>query len=180
MAGQVCCEPNTGRSGVRAGKWCAVLRRVLRGLHDRIAWEIHPVMKLTPHRVCLRAKPAAILKVPLKALTEFADHLPLTRIPTPMGEQNIRIAIDRHWAASATGDQVAEHQIYHYDIVCVRGCDLRLQAALLLSSENLTILGTSSRIHAFRRNLREQRLRQAQRCGEVAVEAVLIHKHRLG
>ena len=29
---------------------------------------------------------------------------------------------------------------------------------------------------AFRRNPREQRLREAQRCGEVALEAVLIHK----
>ena len=35
-----------------------------------------------------------------------------------MEEQNIRIAIDRHWAASAAGDQVAEHEIYHDDIVC--------------------------------------------------------------
>ncbi len=30
-----------------------------------------------------------------------------------MEEQNIRMAIDRHWAASAAGDQVAEHEIYH-------------------------------------------------------------------
>src|ERR1035438_3187396 len=35
-----------------------------------------------------------------------------------MEEQNIRMAIDRHWAASAAGDQVAEHQIYHDDVVC--------------------------------------------------------------
>ena len=35
-----------------------------------------------------------------------------------MEEQNIRIAIDRHWAASAAGDQVAEHEIYHDDTVC--------------------------------------------------------------
>ena len=35
-----------------------------------------------------------------------------------MEEQNIRMAIDRHWAASAAGDQVSEHQIYHDDIVC--------------------------------------------------------------
>src|SRR5438094_8583133 len=35
-----------------------------------------------------------------------------------MEEQNIRMAIDRHWAASAAGDQVAEHEIYHDDIVC--------------------------------------------------------------
>jgi hypothetical protein len=35
-----------------------------------------------------------------------------------MEEQNIRMAIDRHWAASAAGDQVDEHQIYHDDAVC--------------------------------------------------------------
>ena len=35
-----------------------------------------------------------------------------------MEEQNIRVAIDRHWAASAAGDQVAEHEIYHGDVVC--------------------------------------------------------------
>src|SRR5438876_9097719 len=35
-----------------------------------------------------------------------------------MEEQNIRMAIDRRWAASAAGDQVAEHEIYHDDIVC--------------------------------------------------------------
>src|SRR3954452_24286372 len=35
-----------------------------------------------------------------------------------MEEQNIRMAIDRHWAASAAGDQVAEHEIYHEDTVC--------------------------------------------------------------
>jgi len=32
--------------------------------------------------------------------------------------QDIRAAIDRHWAASAAGDQVAEHEIYHDDAVC--------------------------------------------------------------
>src|SRR5438552_10032809 len=35
-----------------------------------------------------------------------------------MEEQNIWMAIDRHWAASAAGNQVAEHEIYHDDIVC--------------------------------------------------------------
>jgi hypothetical protein len=35
-----------------------------------------------------------------------------------MEEENIRGAIDRHWAASAAGDQVAEHEIYHEDVVC--------------------------------------------------------------
>ena len=31
---------------------------------------------------------------------------------------NIRAALDRHWAASAAGDQVGEHEIYHDDVVC--------------------------------------------------------------
>ena len=35
-----------------------------------------------------------------------------------MKEQNIRVAIDQHWAASAAGDQDAEHEIYNDDIVC--------------------------------------------------------------
>lgn len=35
-----------------------------------------------------------------------------------MGEQNLRMAIDRHWAASAAGDHVAEHEIYNDDVVC--------------------------------------------------------------
>ena len=28
-------------------------------------------------------------------------------------------AIDQHWAPFAAGDQVAEHEIYHNDAVCV-------------------------------------------------------------
>ncbi len=35
-----------------------------------------------------------------------------------LGEDKIRTAIDRHWAASASGDQVTEHEIYHDDVVC--------------------------------------------------------------
>ena len=35
-----------------------------------------------------------------------------------MKEEKIRVAINRHWAASAAGDQDAEHEIYHDDIVC--------------------------------------------------------------
>jgi ketosteroid isomerase-like protein len=35
-----------------------------------------------------------------------------------MEEQRIRAVIDKHWAASAAGDQVAEHEIYHDDVVC--------------------------------------------------------------
>ncbi|WP_285411155.1 nuclear transport factor 2 family protein [Variovorax sp. efr-133-TYG-130] len=36
-----------------------------------------------------------------------------------MEEQTVRAAIDRHWAASAAGDQVAEHEIYHDDAACI-------------------------------------------------------------
>ena len=35
-----------------------------------------------------------------------------------MDEQDIRTAIDRHWAGSAAGDQATEHEIYHDDVVC--------------------------------------------------------------
>lgn len=35
-----------------------------------------------------------------------------------MGEQEIRTALDRHWAASASGDQNTEHEIYADDAVC--------------------------------------------------------------
>lgn len=35
-----------------------------------------------------------------------------------MQAQDIRTAIDRHWAASAAGDQATEHEIYHDDAVC--------------------------------------------------------------
>src|SRR5215469_9397823 len=35
-----------------------------------------------------------------------------------MEEQRVRAVIDEHWAASAAGDQVAEHEIYHDDTVC--------------------------------------------------------------
>jgi hypothetical protein len=35
-----------------------------------------------------------------------------------MDEQNIRMAIDRHWAAPAAVNQIAEHKIYHNDAVC--------------------------------------------------------------
>src|SRR3954469_9536627 len=35
-----------------------------------------------------------------------------------MGAKELRAAIDRHWASSAAGDQVAEHEIYHDDAVC--------------------------------------------------------------
>src|SRR5215468_7252703 len=35
-----------------------------------------------------------------------------------MEDREIRAALDRHWAASAAGDQEAEHQIYDEDVVC--------------------------------------------------------------
>lgn len=35
-----------------------------------------------------------------------------------MAEQDIRKALDQHWAASAAGDLQAEHDIYHDDAVC--------------------------------------------------------------
>lgn len=35
-----------------------------------------------------------------------------------MEAHNIQMAMERHWAASAAGDQIAEHEIYHDDAVC--------------------------------------------------------------
>lgn len=35
-----------------------------------------------------------------------------------MEVHNIQLAMERHWAASAAGDQAAEHEIYHDDAVC--------------------------------------------------------------
>ncbi|RDS79228.1 nuclear transport factor 2 family protein [Dyella monticola] len=35
-----------------------------------------------------------------------------------MDAQNIRMSLERHWSASAAGDQVVEHEIYHDDAVC--------------------------------------------------------------
>jgi ketosteroid isomerase-like protein len=48
------------------------------------------------------------------------DATPFSSPATPFSspEHNIRAAIDRHWAASAAGDQVGEHEIYHDDVVC--------------------------------------------------------------
>jgi hypothetical protein len=34
-----------------------------------------------------------------------------------MGDQHIRAALDRHWAASQAGDDDAEDEIYHDDAV---------------------------------------------------------------
>jgi hypothetical protein len=36
----------------------------------------------------------------------------------PMEETEIRKALDKHWAASAAGDQNAEHEIYDDSVVC--------------------------------------------------------------
>lgn len=35
-----------------------------------------------------------------------------------MEVHDIQLALERHWAASAAGDQVAEHEIYDDDAVC--------------------------------------------------------------
>lgn len=35
-----------------------------------------------------------------------------------MGEEEIRAALQRHWSASAAGDQDAEHEIYANDAIC--------------------------------------------------------------
>ncbi len=35
-----------------------------------------------------------------------------------MGEEETRAALDRHWSASAAGDQDAEHEIYADDAIC--------------------------------------------------------------
>lgn len=35
-----------------------------------------------------------------------------------MQAQTIRMALDRHWAASAAGDLIAEHDIYCDDAIC--------------------------------------------------------------
>ena len=34
-----------------------------------------------------------------------------------MGNRETRAALERHWTASATGDQDAEHEIYHDDAI---------------------------------------------------------------
>lgn len=34
-----------------------------------------------------------------------------------MDDQQIRAALERHWTASAAGDQIAEHDIYHDDVI---------------------------------------------------------------
>ena len=35
-----------------------------------------------------------------------------------MGQEGIRAALERHWSASAAGDQDAEHEIYADDAIC--------------------------------------------------------------
>ncbi len=34
-----------------------------------------------------------------------------------MPDREIRAVLERHWAASAAGDQVVEHEIYHDDVI---------------------------------------------------------------
>ena len=50
--------------------------------------------------------------------SRFMRGCSLKRLIEQMDEHNIRAAIDRHWAASAAGDQVGEHEIYYDDVVC--------------------------------------------------------------
>jgi ketosteroid isomerase-like protein len=54
----------------------------------------------------------------LKELRNKRSRLNFESFLEGMDEHNIRAAIDRHWAASAAGDQVVEHEIYHDDVVC--------------------------------------------------------------
>jgi ketosteroid isomerase-like protein len=66
----------------------------------------------------LRGQAAAVTQVLSTANRSIISCLERHLVIKQMDEQNIRAAIDRHWAASATGDQVAEHEIYHEDVVC--------------------------------------------------------------
>jgi hypothetical protein len=53
-----------------------------------------------------------------------------------MEEREIRVALDRHWAASASGDQNAEHEIYADDAVC----DYPQSGERILGRQNLQAL----------------------------------------
>ena len=53
-----------------------------------------------------------------------------------MEEQEIRTALDQHWAASASGDQNAEHAIYADDAVC----DYPQSGERILGKRNLQAL----------------------------------------
>src|SRR3954454_10482698 len=43
---------------------------------------------------------------------------PLTQEEEQMETQKNRVALDRHWTASASGDLEAEHQIYDDNLLC--------------------------------------------------------------
>jgi len=53
-----------------------------------------------------------------------------------MGEHENRVALDRHWAASASGDQEAEHDIYVDDSIC----DYPQSAERIVGRRNLQAL----------------------------------------
>jgi hypothetical protein len=53
-----------------------------------------------------------------------------------MGEHENRVALDRHWAASASGDQEAEHDIYADDSIC----DYPQSAERIVGRRNLQAL----------------------------------------
>jgi SnoaL-like domain len=53
-----------------------------------------------------------------------------------MGEHENRVALDRHWAASASGDQDAEHDIYADDSIC----DYPQSAERIIGRRNLQAL----------------------------------------
>jgi hypothetical protein len=53
-----------------------------------------------------------------------------------MGEKEIRVALDRHWSASAAGDQDTEHEIYSDDAIC----DYPQSGERILGRKNLQAL----------------------------------------
>ena len=53
-----------------------------------------------------------------------------------MEEREIRAALDQHWAASASGDQNTEHEIYADDAVC----DYPQSGERILGRQNLQAL----------------------------------------
>lgn len=53
-----------------------------------------------------------------------------------MEERDIRAALDKHWAASASGDQNTEHEIYADDAIC----DYPQSGERILGRQNLQAL----------------------------------------
>jgi hypothetical protein len=68
-----------------------------------------------------------------------------------MGEDEIRAALERHWFASAGGDQNAEHEIYADDAIC----DYPQSGERIIGRQNLRALrsqhpGKPSGFHVIR------------------------------